>query len=91
MRIKQQWVQYQVYSYYVNGDQMQLNKGKWPPWQNLRYKTTICRSSSINKGGHNDNGPACCGPFLLKEFSKLLVLHTILLQYIRFNINLIKP
>ena len=31
------------------------------------------------------------GLFLLKEFSKLLVLHTILLQYIRFNINLIKP
>ena len=31
MRIKQQWVQYQVYSYYVNGDQMQLNKGKMAP------------------------------------------------------------
>ena len=28
MRIKQQWVQHQVYNYYVNGDQLQLNRGK---------------------------------------------------------------
>lgn len=31
MRIKQQWVQYQVYSYYVDGDQLQLNRGKMAP------------------------------------------------------------
>jgi hypothetical protein len=31
MRIKQQWVQHQVYSYYFNDDRLLLNSGKMAP------------------------------------------------------------
>ena len=39
MRIKQQWVQHQVYSYYFNDDRLLLNSGKMAPTENLQYKT----------------------------------------------------